>query len=93
MKIVANEIFGIFEKYKRGECTYDRALEDASKVMDKYSDERSIVGYVKSGSLKGVLRELIDSSKVNPEKIYIFECELHKNDMDTVKRMYNSLLQ
>ena len=58
MKIIANEIFGVFEKYKASQCSYDRALEDASKIMDKYADERQIVGYVKSGTLKKTLKNI-----------------------------------
>ena len=80
MKIIANEIFGVFEKFKSGQCTYDRALEDVSKIMDKYADERQIVGYVKSGTLKKALSELIKNKKVNPEKFYMFDCQIHQNE-------------
>ena len=91
MKDVANEIFGVFEKYKSGKCSYDRALEDASKIIDRYSDERTIVGYVKSGSLKKALSEVINSRKNNVEKPYIFDCKIHQNEMQDLMRMYDSM--
>ena len=91
MKIIANEIFGVFEKYKNGQCSYDRALEDVSKIIDKYADERQIVGYVKSGTLKKALVEIIQNKKPNSEKSYIFDCEIHKNEMDCIIRMYESM--
>jgi len=91
MKIVANEIFGVFEKFKSGQCSYDRALEDASKIMDKYADERQIVGYVKSGTLKKVLTEVIENKKQNAEKSYIFDCKIHQNEMGDIVRMYESM--
>jgi len=79
MKIVANEIFGVFEKHKSGQCSYDRALEDVSRIMDKYADERKIVGYVKSGTLKKVLFEIIQNKKINADKNYIFDCKINQN--------------
>jgi len=91
MKIVANEIFSVFEKYKEGKCSYDRALEDASNIINKYSDERPIVGYIKSGSLKKSLSELINSKKPNEEKSYIFDCKIHQNEIDTIQRIYDSM--
>ena len=91
MKIVVNEIFGVFERYKQGKCTYDRALEDASNIMNNYADERPIVGYVKSGTLKQTLSEVLRNKKPNEEKSYIFDCKIHKNDMDTIIRMYESI--
>lgn len=35
MKNVANEIFGVLEKYNNGLCSYDRSLEDASHIIDR----------------------------------------------------------
>ena len=91
MKMVANEILGVFERFSRGECTRDRALEDASKIIDKYTDERPIVGYVKSGTLKKALVELINNKKRNPEKTYMFDCQIHQNEMGEIERIYNSI--
>jgi len=91
MKIVANEIFGVFEKHKNGQCSYDRALEDVSRILDKYADEREIVGYVKSGTLKKVLFEIIQNKKINTDKDYIFDCKIHQNEMSNVVRMYESI--
>lgn len=91
MKAIANEIFGVFEKYKNGQCTYDRALEDASKIMDEYADTRQIVGYVKSGTLKKSLAEVIHNKKPNAEKSYIFDCQIHQNEMGDIIRMYESI--
>ncbi len=50
MKIVVNEIFGVFEKFKSGQCSYDRALEDASKIMwmKDWVDKTSQVKYENS---------------------------------------------
>lgn len=91
MKIIANEIFGVFEKYKNGQCSYDRALEDASKIIEKCADEREIVGYVKSGTLKKALAEIIKNKKPNSEKSYMFDCKIHQNEMDCIIRMYESM--
>lgn len=91
MKLVANEIFGVFEKYKNGQCSYDRALEDVSKIITKFSDERPIVGYVKSGTLKKALSEVIQSKKPNAEKTYIFDCKIHQNEMGDIERMFNAM--
>ncbi len=91
MKIVANEIFGIFEKFKNGQCTYDRALEDVSKIINNHADERQIVGYVKSGALKKVFSEIIENKKINSEKLHIFDCKIHQNQMGTIIRMYESM--
>jgi len=91
MKLVANEIFGVFEKYKNGQCSYDRALEDVSKIITKFSDERPIVGYVKSGTLKKALSEVIQSKKPNAEKAYIFDCKIHQNEMGDIERMFNAM--
>ncbi len=91
MKLVANEIFGFFEKYKSGQCTYDRALEDASNTMNKYADERPIVGYAKSGTLKSVIFEILKNKKINEDKSYIFDCKIHTNEIETLQRIYDSL--
>jgi hypothetical protein len=42
-KLIANKIFSIFEKYQKGETTYDKALEDTSNLIiqtSKYFDEK-----------------------------------------------------
>lgn len=91
MKIVANEIFSIFQKHKNGECTYDRALEDASNIMNKYADERTIVGYVKSGELKNVLSEVLNNKKQNEQKFFMFDCKVHRNEIATMQRMHDSI--
>lgn len=91
MKSEANEIFGIFEKFKNGQCSYDRALEDASKVIDKLMDERPIIGYIKSGKLKRVLDEVIWNKLPNTEKTYIFDCKIHQNEMSTLEEIYKLL--
>ncbi len=91
MKIIANEIFGIFEKFSKGQCTYDKALEDISNIINKHADERQIVGYVKSGALKKVLAEIIENKKINLEKSHIFDCKIHQNEMGTIVRIYESI--
>lgn len=91
MKLVANEIFGVFEKYKEGKCSYDRALEDVSNIFTKHSNERPIVGYVKSGALKKALSEVLGNKKKNEDKGYIFDCKIHQNEIGTIQRMYDSM--
>lgn len=91
MKLVANEIFGVFEKYKDGKCSYDRALQDVSSIVNKHADERPIVGYVKSGTLKKVLAEVLANKKPNEDKPYILDCKIHQYEIETMQRMYDSM--
>jgi len=91
MKDVANEAFGIFEKYKNGQCTYDKALEDVSNLLKKKADERPIVGYVKSGAIKNLLYQVYSNKKVDPEKTYMFDCKLHQNEMQDIERILKSI--
>lgn len=91
MKLIANEIFGAFNRYKEGKCSYDKALEDASYIINKYADERPIVGYVKSGTLKKVLSEVLQNKKVSDEKSYVFDCKIHQNEINSIQRMYDSI--
>jgi hypothetical protein len=91
MKLVANEIFGVFENYKKGQCSYDRALEDVSNIITKHSDERQIVGYVKSGTLKNALAEVLSNKRPNKEKPYMLDCKIHQNEIEAIQRMYDSM--
>ncbi len=91
MKVIANEIFSVFEKYKNGQCSYDKALEDTVKIINKYSDERPIVGYVKSGYLKNVLTKIVNEKKQNENEPYIFDCRIHKNEMADLEKMCESM--
>lgn len=91
MKLVANEILGVFERYKKGDCTYDRALEDVSKIISKFADERPIVGYVTSEALKPIFESIINSKKRDPEKLHLFDCKIHWIDIEKIERMYGSL--
>ena len=43
-KMAANEAFMAFERFQKGQCSYDRALEDAGKVIAEYAMKRPIVG-------------------------------------------------
>lgn len=90
-KLVANEIFGVFEKYKAGECSYDRALINAARLINKHADERPIVGYVKSGVLKKALSEVLCKNTPNPEKPYIIDCKVHQNEISNLQRMHDSI--
>lgn len=92
-KMAANDAFAAFERYQKGECTYDRALEDAGKVIAEYSMKRPITGYVLSGTLRDVFAEILFKSnkKANPEKSYLFDCQIHRNEMATIERMYQSM--
>lgn len=91
MKIVANEIFGVFSKYNKGECTYDRALEEASIIINKYADKRPIVGYVQSDAVEKILHEILSTKKVEEDKSYIFDCKIHKNEIQLAERIYKSI--
>lgn len=92
-KMAANEAFMAFERFQKGQCSYDRALEDAGKVIAEYAMKRPIVGYIIGGSVRDVLREILFKSnkKVNAEKTYLFDCQIHRNEIDTMERMYRSL--
>ncbi len=92
-KLTANEIFGIFEKFKKGECSYDRALQDASTIINNYSDQRSIVGYVKSGLLKKIFLDIFTNKKENEKQSYIFDCRIHQNEMNDIERMLKSIVK
>lgn len=92
-KRIANEILGAHERHSRGECTRDRALEDISKIINDYADKRYIAGYVKSGALRNALSKVITSAKAQADKSYMFDAELHRNDLDDLKRIYESTFQ
>lgn len=87
MKIVANEIFGAFERFNRGECTRDKALEDASRIIEKYADEKPIVGYFNSKTISNVLNSVIENKEEHPEKKHTFLCEIHVNEIETIERI------
>ncbi len=91
MKDTANKIFGVFENFKSGKCTYDKALEDASKIIEKAADERPIVGYVHSKAVKSVFHEILKVKKQKPDKTYLYDCEIHQNDIQSIERMYKSM--
>ncbi len=91
LKSQANEIFAVFERYNRAECSYDRALEDAARLIQEHSDKRSIVGYVRSGTLRNVFSEILKSKIKNPETTYIFDFKLHQNSIKDIERMYQSI--
>ncbi len=86
-KLAANDIFAVFEKHKRGECSYDRALEDAAKEIHKYCNSRPLAGYIKSGNIRDILSEVYSSKKQNEEKNYMFDCKVHQNEMDMIERI------
>lgn len=86
-KLVANEIFDAFIRYNSGKCSYDRALEDAARVIEKCFDEKPIIGYIKTGTIKKVLQEVNSCKKVNPDKSYMFDCQIHQNEMQTIERI------
>lgn len=91
MKDIANEAFGVFEKYKAGQISYDRALEDVSNLFKKKADERPIVGYVRSGMIKKIFYDIFSSKKINSEKSHMFDCQLHQQEMDNIERIFKSL--
>lgn len=92
-KTTANEILGAHERHTRGECTRDRALEDITRSIEKFADERPIVGYVKSGTLKQVLGEIVVNASEDKEKSYMMNVRINKNEYETIKRMLNSMYQ
>lgn len=40
-KEMTNKIFGYYSSYKEGQCTYDRALELGSKVLNEYAQSQT----------------------------------------------------
>jgi hypothetical protein len=91
MKEIANEIFSAFERYKAGQCSYDRALEDAGKLIKNYSEERPIIGYIKSNTLKKILGEILQNKKRNFDRPYMYDCQMHQNEVEAIERMYSAL--
>jgi hypothetical protein len=90
-KRIASELSGAFERYSSGLCSYDRALEDAAYKLKEAFDKHPVAGYVQSGALKRVLSEVYKSKKQNEEESYIFDCKVHRNEMDTIERILKRL--
>lgn len=90
-KSEANELLGIFERYMKGECTRDRALEDIAYKTHDILQRRSIVGYVKSNMLGDLLRKIYNDKKQNPEKTYMYDCKIHQNDIMDMERILKSI--
>jgi len=76
MKSIANEIFVIFQKYNKGQCSYDRSLQDVSIIINKVVDQ-NIINYKKQISIENTIPNFI--SKNNP--IHILE----HMDMDVIE--------
>ena len=57
----------------------------------KYADERQIVGYATSGCLKELLSKIWESKKVNEKESYLFDCKIHRNEMDLLERILKSI--
>ena len=63
MKNVSNEIFGVFEKYTKGLCSYDRALEDSSNIIMKTVDsqlfaENTIPNFLNKNNVIDILENM-----------------------------------
>jgi hypothetical protein len=92
-KLVANEIFGILANYKEGKCSYDRALEDAGYKINELFQKQPIIGYIRADALRVALSEIVSNKKQNAEKSYLFNCQIHQNEMGVIERALNSYNQ
>lgn len=90
-KLIANELFEYFNRYSNGECTRDKALEDISFKIHQWAGKRPIVGYVQSNSIADILREIVNSKKQNPEKKYMFDCQIHQNEIQLIERILSEI--
>ena len=90
-KLIANEIFGILEDYKAGQCTYDRALERAATQIDLTLEKRPINGYFQSGSIKEILTDLVKNKKKSAEVSYLFNCTVHQNTIAMAERILEKI--
>ena len=73
LKMIANDIFGVFEKHQNGQCTYDRALEDAGLLFKEHAEKRPIVGYVASGKIREILYKVFTNRELNQNDIKLIE--------------------
>lgn len=86
-KEVANEILGVFEKYRSGECSRDRALEDISKTIDRYVDQRPIMGYINSGFIRNTLGNLIiNATQVSENK---YQIQYNQFEFEELQKLAN----
>lgn len=91
-KDIANEALGIFERYKEGKCSRDKALEDVANLFEKKANERPIIGYVKGTTLRTVLDQILRNRVLCTEKwVNSYNCIIHKNDMDDIEQMRKHL--
>lgn len=90
-KLLANELSAILERHKNSGCSYDRALEVMAVKMIEWHERQPIVGYVKSGSIRRVLYEIVNTKKVNTEKTYMFDCRIHQNEMVDAENILKQL--
>jgi len=90
-KLIANELFEYFDRYSQGQCTRNKALEDIAIKMHQWAAKRPIVGYVQSGSISDIFQEIISNKKQNTEKPYLFDCQIHRNDIELMERIKTQL--
>ena len=69
----------------------DKALEDISFKIHQWAGKRPIVGYVQSNSIADILREIVNSKKQNPEKKYMFDCQIHQNEIQLIERILSEI--
>jgi len=86
-KTTANEILGVFERYQKSKCSRDRALEDITKIIENYALTRPIVGYVTSGALRGVIGEVLLNKKQNEDKNYMYDVQIHRDEISLLERV------
>lgn len=90
-KEIANDILGVFERYSNGKCTRDKALEDVSKLITDFADKRKIVGYVQTGTLGPVLKNIVSDKKPDQDNYGYYKIKLHQLDIDAVEKMLKSI--
>ncbi len=86
-KNVINELFAEFEKYKQGKQSFDRALEQGSNIIKKYSQETPIAGYMRSGEVAKLLQQIERDCRPSEKNSYTYVVELHRNDKEMIDRM------
>jgi len=89
-KLSANEVYGLVQAYNKGQCSFDRLLENIADRMEEYAEKRPVVGYIASKTITDILIQVNDSKKKNPNG-YEYDCKLHQNEISTLERIIKTL--
>lgn len=79
-KLVANEIVAAMNRYKQGECTYDRVLEDISIAIDNRAKQivnhLPITEEIKVGHFKQITKEILSSQSISVDRQFNLSIEI-----------------